>query len=90
MDNGVLTGVIGTLCAVIAFLYRREAAKADRNEEKYEKAMEFQRTDMANMINGYARVTMDYARIIRSERPDDQDLPSIEGSLPPSPKRGHP
>ena len=79
MDSQALIGVIGTLCAVIAFLYRREAQKADRLEEKYEKAMEFQRNDMSSMINGYARVTMDYARIIRSERPDDNPLPPPPG-----------
>jgi hypothetical protein len=71
VDQTVLTTVIGTLCGVIAFLYRREAARADRMEAKYEESQAFQRRDMAEMITWYSRSTMDYARIMRNEMPHE-------------------
>lgn len=69
MDQTALISVIGTLCGVVVFLYRREAARADRMEAKVEQSEEFQRQDMTQMINWYSRATMDYARIMRGEMP---------------------
>lgn len=71
MDTSTLTAVIGTLCGVIAFLYKREAARADRLESKLNDAETFQRNDMVKMLNWYARATLDYSRILRGEMPHD-------------------
>lgn len=71
MDLTLVTTVVGTLCGVIALLYKRETARADRAEEELRETQKFQRGDMTQMINWYARATMDYARIIRIELPHD-------------------
>ena len=78
MDSSTLVAVIGTLCGVIAFLYKREAARADRLEAELKDTVEFQRKDMTQMINWYARATMDYARIMRGEMPHDALAPKSE------------